>query len=178
MNNAASGYFNLIFMPTSVIYMVANFVIRPYLTVLTELWGKDDRRAFFNTLKRISAVIAGLTVLAVGGTLCLGKWVLSVMEQIMGGNPGVLTAHFWAFTGIVLGGGFYAFANLMYYALVIMRRQKTVFFVYGAGALAAAVLSGALVGAFGIGGGALCYLLLMAGLCAGFGICTAIGLKK
>ena len=65
MNNAASGYFNLIFMPTSVIYMVANFVIRPYLTVLTEFWGKDDRRAFFNTLKRISAVIAGLTVLAV-----------------------------------------------------------------------------------------------------------------
>lgn len=56
-----------------------------------------------------------------------GKWVLSVMEQIMGGDPGVLTAHFWAFTGIVLGGGFYAFANLMYYALVIMRRQKTVF---------------------------------------------------
>lgn len=90
----------------------------------------------------------------------------------------MLTAHFWAFTGIVLGGGFYAFANLMYYALVIMRRQKTVFFVYGAGALAAVVLSGALVGAFGIGGGALCYLLLMAGLCAGFGICTAIGLKK
>lgn len=178
MNNAASGYFNLIFMPTSVIYMVANFVIRPYLTVLTGFWGKDDRRAFLNTIKRISAVIAGLTVLAVGGTLCLGKWVLSVMEQIMGGDPGVLTTHFWAFAGIVLGGGFYAFANLMYYALVIMRRQKTIFFVYGAGALAAAVLSGALVGAFGIDGGALCYLILMAGLCTGFGICTLSGLKK
>ena len=40
MNNAASGYFNLIFMPTSVIYMVANFVIRPYLTVLTEFLGE------------------------------------------------------------------------------------------------------------------------------------------
>lgn len=51
MNNAASGYFNLIFMPTSVIYMVANFVIRPYLTVLTEFWGKDDRRAFLIPLK-------------------------------------------------------------------------------------------------------------------------------
>ena len=30
MNDAASGYFNLIFMPTSVIYMVANFIIRPF----------------------------------------------------------------------------------------------------------------------------------------------------
>ena len=42
MNDAASGYFNLVFMPTSVIYMVANFVIRPFLTRLTNLWtGKD-----------------------------------------------------------------------------------------------------------------------------------------
>ena len=30
LNNAASGYFNLIFMPTSGIYMVANFVIMPF----------------------------------------------------------------------------------------------------------------------------------------------------
>ncbi len=38
LNDAASGYFNMIFMPTSVIYMVANFVIRPFLTRLTDLW--------------------------------------------------------------------------------------------------------------------------------------------
>ena len=46
MNNAASGYFNLIFMPTSVIYMVANFVIRPYLTTLTGLWVKGEKKSF------------------------------------------------------------------------------------------------------------------------------------
>ena len=80
----------------------------------------------------------------------------------MGGEKGTLTVYFWAFAGIVLGGGFYALANLMYYALVIMRRQKTVFFVYAAAAVAAFFLSGVLVGAFGINGAALCYLLLMA----------------
>lgn len=46
MNNAASGYFNLIFMPTSVIYMVANFVIRPYLTTLTNLWTEEKIAEF------------------------------------------------------------------------------------------------------------------------------------
>ena len=178
MNNAASGYFNLIFMPTSVIYMVANFVIRPYLTTLTGLWVKGEKKSFKETLLRIGMVIGALTVLAVGGTLILGKWVLSVMEGIMGGEPGVLTAYFWAFAGIVLGGGFYALANLMYYALVIMRRQKAVFFVYAAGAAAAAVLSGAFVGAFGINGAALCYVVLMGGLCLGFGLCTAKGLSR
>lgn len=178
MNNAASGYFNLIFMPTSVIYMVANLVIRPYLTTLTGLWVKGEKKSFKETLLRIGMVIGALTVLAVGGTLILGKWVLSVMEGIMGGEPGVLTAYFWAFAGIVLGGGFYALANLMYYALVIMRRQKAVFFVYAAGAAAAAVLSGAFVGAFGINGAALCYVVLMGGLCLGFGLCTAKGLSR
>ena len=172
MNNAASGYFNLIFMPTSVIYMVANFVIRPYLTTLTDLWTEEKIAEFKKTLVRIAAVILGLTVLAVAGTLVLGKWALSIMELLMGGEKGTLTVYFGAFAGIVLGGGFYALANLMYYALVIMRKQRTVFFVYAAAAVAAFFLSGGLVGAFGINGAALCYLLLMAGETAGFGFCT------
>lgn len=172
MNNAASGYFNLIFMPTSVIYMVANFVIRPYLTTLTDLWTEEKITEFKKTLVRIAAVILGLTVLAVAGTLVLGKWALSIMELLMGGEKGTLIVYFWAFAGIVLGGGFYALANLMYYALVIMRKQKTVFFVYAAAAAAAFFLSGNLVGILGIDGAALCYLLLMAGETAGFGLCT------
>ena len=172
MNDAASGYFNLIFMPTSVIYMVANFVIRPYLTTLTNLWTEEKIAEFKKTLVRIAAVILGLTVLAVAGTLVLGKWALSIMELLMGGEKGTLTVYFGAFAGIVLGGGFYALANLMYYALVIMRKQRTVFFVYAAAAVAAFFLSGGLVGAFGINGAALCYLLLMAGETAGFGFCT------
>ena len=82
MNNAASGYFNLIFMPTSVIYMVANFVIRPYLTTLTDLWTEEKITEFKKTLVRIAAVILGLTVLAVAGTLVLGKWALSLATDL------------------------------------------------------------------------------------------------
>ena len=73
MNNAASGYFNLIFMPTSVIYMVANFVIRPLPHKLTDLWNKQRSTEFKKTLVRIAAVILGLTVLAVAGTLVVRK---------------------------------------------------------------------------------------------------------
>ena len=174
MNDAASGYFNLIFMPTSVIYMVANFVIRPFLTRLTDLWTGRDYDCFKKELMRIGAIILGLTVLAVGATAVLGKWVLSVMEMILGsGYEGRLVSYYGAFIIIVLGGGFYALANLMYYALVIMRRQKAIFTVYLAAAAAAAVSSGFLVSKFGINGAAGCYLLLMIGLVIGFGLYTA-----
>lgn len=172
LNNTASGYFNLIFMPTSVIYMVANFVIRPYLTRLTHLWEDKEFDGFKQVLLRIGGIILALTVLAVGGTLVLGKWVLSLMELMMGGEPGVLSVYFYAFTGIVFGGGLYALANLMYYALVIMRRQRQIFAVYAVAAAAAFLLSGRLVTAFGINGAALCYVLLMAGQTFGFGLCT------
>lgn len=174
MNNAASGYFNLIFMPTSVIYMVANFIIRPFLTRLTSMWNSRDYGSFKKELTRIAAVIVGLTVLAVGATALLGTWVLSVMEMILGGGyGGELTVYKGAFMVIVLGGGFYALANLMYYALVIMRRQKAIFAVYSGAAVIAVFLSGRLVEKYGINGAAGCYLLLMIVLVLGFSLFMA-----
>ena len=174
MNNADSGYFNLIFMPTSVIYMVANFIIRPFLTKLTDLWNGREFEEFLKVLKRIGVIIGGLTVLAAGAAALLGKWVLSVMEILLGEMyRGRLTSYAGAFFVIVLGGGLYAVANLMYYALVIMRRQKAIFTVYAAAAAAAAVMSDLLVSGFGIDGAAVSYLLLMLGLALGFGLWTA-----
>ena len=173
MSNTASGYFNLIFMPTSVIYLVANFVIRPYLTRLTDCWNAGELKEFSGTLLKIGRVIAALTAVAVAGTLLLGRPVLSIMEILMGGDKGVLTVYQSSFVIIVLGGGFYAMANLMYYALVIMRRNGTILGIYGTAAAAAWILSGALVSKAGILGAALCYVILMAGLMIGFGICTA-----
>ena len=136
--------------------------------------ARRDYDCFKKELMRIGAIILGLTVLAVGATAVLGKWVLSVMEMILGsGYEGRLVSYYGAFIIIVLGGGFYALANLMYYALVIMRRQKAIFTVYLAAAAAAAVSSGFLVSKFGINGAAGCYLLLMIGLVIGFGLYTA-----
>ena len=174
MNDAASGYFNLIFMPTSVIYMVANFVIRPFLTKLSALWGERDFECFRGQLVRIGGMIMGLTALAAGAASLLGRWALAVMEQLLGKDYlGMLKPHYIPFLMIVLGGGFYALANLMYYALVIMRRQRAIFAVYLGAAVAAALLSGILVSKFGIDGAAGCYLLLMTGLALGFGTLTA-----
>ena len=107
MDNRYSGYFNLIFMPTSVIYMVANFVIRPYLTKLTALWNEREFEVFLKVLRQIGMVILGLTVLAAGATALLGKWVLTVMELIGGVENGNLSAYYVAFIVIVLGGAFY-----------------------------------------------------------------------
>ncbi len=173
LGDAASGYFNIIFMPTSVIYMVANFVIRPFLTKMTDLWEGKRFLGFREQMVKLETIILGLTVLAVGATCLLGRWVLGIMEVILGaGYEGSLVRYHIPFVVIVLGGGFFALANLMYYALVIMRKQKAIFAVYLAAAAAAVCLSGSMVERWEIAGAAGCYLILMMGLAAGFGICT------
>ena len=169
MNDAASGYFNVIFMPTSVINLAAGFVIRPFLTSLTDFWDRKEFRQFAGKLKGLSLVIGGLTVVAVAGTVVAGRPVLAVLEWLLGPvYAGKLTQYHGAFVGIVLGGGCYAFLNLYYYALVIMRRQKTIFGIYLVLAAVAVVLAPRMVIRYGIPGAAGAYLLLMAGMAAGF----------
>lgn len=169
LGDAASGYFNVIFMPTSVINLAAGFVIRPFLTYLTDCWNEHRFSDFKKKLLTIMAVIGGLTVLAVGGTVVLGRPVLALLEWLLGKSySGTLTALWPAFIMIVLGGGFYAVLNLYYYALVILRRQKLIFGIYAVLTVLAAILAPRLTVAFGIFGAALAYLILMIVMAVGF----------
>ena len=169
LGDAASGYFNVIFMPTSVINLAAGFVIRPFLTYLTDCWNEHRYSDFKKKLLTIMAVIGGLTVLAVGGTVVLGRPVLALLEWLLGTSyRGTLTALWPAFVMIVLGGGFYAVLNLYYYALVILRRQKLIFVIYAVLTVLAAILAPRLTVALGIFGAALAYLILMIVMAAGF----------
>lgn len=169
MTDAHSGYFNIIFMPTSVINLVAGFVIRPFLTSLTDFWNQKNYTGFKKQFDRLFRVIAVLTVLAVGAAVLIGKPVLGLLELILGSAyEGSLTQYHESFAVIVLGGGFYAVLSLMYYSLVIMRKQGSIFAVYSIAAVAAVLCSNGLVSAYGIWGAALAYLGVMMVLAAGF----------
>ncbi len=169
MDDAASGYFNVIFMPTSVINLAAGFVIRPVLTYLTDYWMEGNYRAFRQMLVRISALIGGLSVLAVGLAWGIGRPVLGIMETLLGdAYAGSLVRYHMPFVLVVLGGGFYAVLNLYYYVLVILRRQDVIFGIYAVMTAAAAILAPEMVRKGGIRGAAWAYLILMVVMAAGF----------
>ncbi len=168
LGDAANGYFNVIFMPTSVINLAAGFVIRPFLTYLTDCWNERRFSDFQKKLLTIMAIIGGLTLLAVLGTVVLGRPVLALLEWLLGETyRGKLTALWIPFIMIVLGGGFYAVLNLYYYALVILRKQKLIFGIYVVLTVLAMILAPRLTVALGIFGAALAYLILMIVLAAG-----------
>ncbi len=179
LDDGASGYFNMIFMPTSVINLASGFVIRPVLTDLTDAWNKKDLKRFSGKLVSICRVIGALSILALVLAAGLGRPVLWILERILGtAYEGRLTVYHLPFVLIVLGGAWYAFLNLHYYALVIMRKQKVIFGIYAALTGLAAVLAPAMVRRSGISGAAMAYLILMVIMAAGFILWTWAGIRK
>lgn len=179
LNDAMSGYFNIIFMPTSVIYLVANFIIRPFLTKLTDLWTEVRLDEFKKVSRKIGIVIGGLTVLAVALAIILGPWALGIMEMILGsGYAGSLVRFRWPFVLIIGGGGLYALANLAYYLLVIMRKQTMIFAVYLVMAVIGWFLAPVMVEKYEIMGASVCYLILMVALAAGFTVIQGFCFRK
>lgn len=166
MEPSASTYFGTVFIPTSIINLAAGFVIRPFLTTMSEYWETQDYRAFWGAVRKIIYAIAGFTVLGLAAAYVLGIPVLSLL---LGGEAGrELRSYKMALLVNIAGGSFYAIANLFYYVQVIMKDQKSIFVIYGLGCAAAAWLSPTMVKSWGINGGAFCYLLLMILLTAMF----------
>ena len=167
--------YGAIFMPTSVINLVAGFVIRPYITKLSEQWERNALPEFAGTVGRLAAIIAALTVLAVGGAWILGIPVLSILYPKI---AYMLRECRLALVFIILGGAFNAYVNLFYYALIIMQEQKRIFLGYVGVTAAALLISSPCVRAAGLLGGSLSYLLLMAALTACFGLTSLVMYRR
>lgn len=167
--------FGAIFMPTSIINLVAGFVIRPYLTKMSFTWEMGRIRRFLKIQKRIALIIAALTVLAVGGAWLLGIPVLSLLYPNL--RTGLSQCR-PALVLIIFGGALNAYMNLFYYSLVIMKKQKYIFGVYGLVSLMAVLVSTPFVRWGGIFGGALAYVVLTGALMVLFGLIDLAGILE
>jgi len=155
MTSTDNAVFVAIFMPTSVINLAANFVIRPFLTKMSYQWEERNFVEFREGLKKLSGIIFLLTVIAMAGAWAIGVPVLGAISNVE------LKPYKAGLLFIVLGGGFFAVMNLFYYVFVIMKKQKGIFFGYVPVCILSFFLSFWLVGEGGINGAAFSYMLEM-----------------
>lgn len=167
--------YGAIFMPTSVINLVAGFVIRPYLTKLALSWELGEVKRFVRTIGQLAAIIAALSVLAVGGAWFLGIPVLSLLYSNI---SYALRECRTALVMIIIGGALNAYMNLFYYSLVIMKMQPFIFVIYGIVGAMAVMISTPFVMSGGIFGGALAYTILTGTIAALFGLAVLFGVIK
>ena len=179
LNDAASGYFNVLFMPTSFIYLIANFLIRPMLTKLADQFAVKDTGAFKKTAVYMLKAVALLSIVVIVGALVFGRLGLYIFELILGAAAGgKLVSEHVTFILLIGGGALYAFANVMYYILVTLRKQLHIFAGYVMTAVIAVLSAKPMVRAHGMFGGAVNYFMLMAVLVAVFSVFVVMAVRK
>lgn len=136
LGSSSSGIYNLLFMPSNFIYLLANFIIRPALPTLAALWQSGDKLRFKKEESSLMKKILLLSLLLFGLAFLLSPLALWILEKLLGpAFSGKITGERWTFCLLILGGCFYALANLEYYILVTKRQQKRIFTGYALGAV-------------------------------------------
>lgn len=154
-----NSYYSTIFIPTSIINLMAGFIIRPILSNMSSFYDNKDDRKLTRTVLKISAMILIFTLLAILLVVILGKWSLYILlRDVDKADLGLYTVILGI---VILGGGFYALMNLMYYILVIFKKEREIFVIYMLAAIIAVSFSSYIVKIFGMFGAALSYLALM-----------------
>lgn len=164
-----SGFYNLIFMPTNVIYLVMTLFMKPILTPLSN--------AFYNNKKEYSAILRNtfflslvIAMVSIIGTLIFGKVYLSIISIITGGaynNIGSVivfrnfSLEFIVLLIVIVGGAFYTICTPMYFAIIIENKQKYLLLSYGINAVISFFISRMFVTTAGIIGASISFLLSM-----------------
>ncbi len=72
----ALGYYSTVATPSMIVQVGASTIFIPLITPLADRLKENDRRGFVGILKRVSAVFAILSALAVAASALLGEWFL------------------------------------------------------------------------------------------------------
>ncbi|MEG1619559.1 MAG: lipopolysaccharide biosynthesis protein [Malacoplasma sp.] len=148
-------YYNIIFMPASVVNLFSLFIFRPMLTTMAEDWNQKNYKAFKKLVIKLLGCIIVLTICVLIVAYFAG---IPVLSYLYGVN---LHAYHLELLIVLLGGGVSAMTTFLYYAITVMRKQYYLLIGYGLSFIVAIILSIKLVKMLGILGGALSYVIVM-----------------
>lgn len=148
-------YYNILFMPASVINLFSGFVLKPLLTTLAENWVQGEIKKFRALTLKLILWIFALTVVIVAGGYLLGIPVLSLMY------PVDLSPYRLDLVIALIGGGFSALSIILYYGITVIRKQQFILYGYSFVFVLALIFTPIFVRAGGIRGAVLVYMSLM-----------------
>ena len=169
MASEYQSYYQVIFMPVSVINLFAGFVFRPMLPKLAENYNSKKYKLFTQSIMKGVLGIGVITIVCMLGAWVIGIPVLSMMSGCD------LSLYRGVLVFLIFAGGFNAIAFTMYYVLTIMRCAKSILIDYVLAALLALGISQPMVVKYGIQGAAWSYFIVVLALC--FLFCVSIGYK-
>ena len=152
MSNQSMSYYQVLFMPVSIVNLFATFFFRPALTSLSELYYGNEEKKFIKKIVLLLTMIMAFTVICVIGAYILG---ISALSLISGCD---LHAYRKLLIILMIAGGINS-ASFMYYILTIMRKAKSILIGYITSAIITAVISNKFVEMKGLEGAAFSFLV-------------------
>ena len=153
MTDEYQTYYSILFMPSFVITLMCEFVFKPTITTIAQLWWENDLKKFVMYVLRIIAIIlvccAGIVV---GGHL-IGRTLLEIIYGVD------LSPYKLQFIVLLTGGGIGAEVYMIYNILIAIRWGKCMLPVYSLTAVITIAAARAMVNQWGIMGASLNYLL-------------------
>lgn len=162
------AYYQVLFMPVSVINLFAGFIFRPMLTELSVLNDEGRKKEFFGRIFKMIALIVVFTLLCAAAAYAVGVQVLGFLAGCsLGEYRHVLVL-------LILSGGLNAVSVALYYVLTIYRSSKSIMAGYIIASVAAYFISPILVERYGLMGGAYSYMAVVMLLIIIFGVCIRV----
>lgn len=127
-------YFNVLYFPAQVIYMIADFVFKPMLVELTEQWEKRNCRWIEKFVTKIIGIICGITMLLILGYYFCG---ISLLEMVFGMN---LAEYKSIGMLMLINGLFVATISFFYSVYSVFREQKFLARVLTVGGIVSTIL--------------------------------------
>ena len=165
LTNTDMAYYQVLFLPVSIINLFATFFFRPELTVLSELYNKGNYNFFWSKIKKLIVLIAIFTGITMLGAYFVGIPVLSFISNCdLYDYKGVLVL-------LMFGGGINAGSFFLYYILTIMRKSGQILFGYISTSILTLVISNLFSDLWGIRGAGLSFCISVIYLFLVFYIC-------
>ncbi len=173
MDPAYQTYYSILFMPTFIINLLSEFVFKPHMTEMANMWFAGEVRKMKGLIKKICLCIVIFTVVVILAGCDLGIWGLRVIYGVDD-----LKLYRMEFVILLLGGGFNALSIFLRYILTVMRKQWTILVAYVIGVIISIVLSYRMTAVWGLMGAASSYTISLFILCMVFiGIVIVDGRK-
>lgn len=161
IGDAYSGFFNLIFMPTNIVYLVMSLFMKPILTPLSNAYF-DDKKQYNMLLVKTVFFALGLCIVVMIGTLLFGNIYISLIDMVTENiYKEYLPYAKRILIILMLGGCFYTINTPLYFSLIIEKKQKWLLIAYAVVCIVSIYVAHLFVINLGIMGAALGFLCNM-----------------
>ncbi len=145
LSSEVQGLYNILFIPTYSINLLSQFIFRPYLARYEALL-RGDGKGFWRLLAKQAGVIAAAGV-------CLGVFMYLAGAPFLKLLFGQDVSGYRALMGLfMVSGSILAVNQLLYYIMVILRRQKTILLIFLTGSALTLLVGLAFIARFEISG--------------------------